>query len=91
MHLLWRRYARSGYAPAWLYALIGSAFVSLVAWALFERDWLVAAIAGVMVAVTAGGGVAMGRMRDAYESASRGEERGRIERIEEEDGRTDGR
>lgn len=88
MHLLWRRYARSGYAPAWFYALIGSAFVSLVAWALFERDWLIAAIAGVMVLVTAAGGAAMARMRDAYEPSSRGEER---RRIEEEDGRTDGR
>lgn len=88
MHLLWRRYARSGYAPAWFYALIGSAFVSLVAWALLERDWLIAAIAGVMVLVTVVGGVAMGRMRDAYESSSRGEE---FRRIQEEDGRTDGR
>lgn len=88
MHILWRRYARSGYAPVWFYALAGSAFASLVAWALFERDWLIAAIAGAMVLVTVAGGVAMGRMRDAYESSSRREER---RRLEKEDGRMDGR
>ena len=42
MHLLWRRYARSGYAPAWFYALMAAGFVALAVWAIVARDWLIA-------------------------------------------------
>ncbi len=48
MHLLVRRYNRSGAAPSWFYAVLAAAFVALAAWALVRGDWLVATIAAVM-------------------------------------------
>jgi hypothetical protein len=65
MHLLWRRYARSGSAPPWFYWLIGAGFTALAIFALVREDWLVAAIAGVIIAVTAAGSVMLRRMIDA--------------------------
>lgn len=62
MHLLWRRYARSGSAPPWFYGIMGAGFSALAIFALVRQDWLVAAIAVAMVAVTAGGGILMRRM-----------------------------
>lgn len=56
MHLIWKRYARSGSAPPWFYALFGSGFVALTVWAIMQRDWLVASIAVAMVPVTVAGG-----------------------------------
>jgi hypothetical protein len=56
MHLLYRRYTRSGRASAWFYALVGSAFVSLAVIAGVRGEWLVMAIAIVMAVVTAIGG-----------------------------------
>jgi hypothetical protein len=55
MHLLWRRYSRSGAAPPIFYAIAGAGFVALAVWAAFKGDWLVVAIALVMIAVTGAG------------------------------------
>jgi hypothetical protein len=52
MHLIWRRYSRSGQPPRWFYPLIASGFVSLTVFGLFAQDWLVAAVAAAMVGVT---------------------------------------
>ncbi len=65
MHLIWKRYTRSGYAPALLYVAIAIAFGALAAWAATERDWLVMAIAAVMVAVTLAGSKVMHRLSEA--------------------------
>jgi hypothetical protein len=45
MHVIWRRYARSGYAPPWYYAAFAIGFVALAGWAVIASDWLVAACA----------------------------------------------
>jgi hypothetical protein len=71
MHLIWKRYTRSGYAPTWFYALIGSGFVSLAIWGFTQRDWAVATIAAVMVPVTIGGSVLMRRLREAAAASQR--------------------
>jgi hypothetical protein len=71
MHLIWKRYTRSGSAPTWFYALIGSGFVALAIWGLAQRDWIVAAIAAVMVPVTIGGSVLMRRLREASVASQR--------------------
>lgn len=71
MHLLWRRYSRSGYAPPWFYALIASGFVSLTVWAVTQRDWLVAAVAVVMIAVTIAGSRLMRRLNEATAASQR--------------------
>lgn len=71
MHLLWKRYSRSGYAPPWFYALLGAGFIALAVWALVTGDWLVAAIAIVMLPVTFGGSRVMKRLRDASEASRR--------------------
>ena len=55
MHLLWKRYSRSGSAPPWYYALMAMAFIALAIWAGAQRDWLVMALALAMIGVTAGG------------------------------------
>lgn len=68
MHLLWRRYTRSGgYAPSWYYALMAVAFVAIAVWAVVAGDWLIAAIAFVMIAVVAAGAVIMPRLMAAQE------------------------
>ncbi len=41
MSLPWRRYARSGYAPPWFYAIMAAGFMALAVWAAVQRDWLV--------------------------------------------------
>lgn len=71
MHLLWKRYTRSGSAPPWFYWLIGSGFVALAIWALAQSDWIVAAIAAVMVPVTIAGSVLMRRLREASAASQR--------------------
>jgi len=71
MHLLWKRYARSGYAPAWFYGLLGAGFVALATWALVRGDWLVAAIAAVMLPATVGGARLMRRLNEASEASRR--------------------
>lgn len=71
MHLLWKRYSRSGHAPAWFYGLVGAGFVALAAWAVVRGDWLVAAIAAVMLPVTVGGTRLMRRLSEASEASRR--------------------
>ena len=71
MHLLWRRYARSGYAPVWFYALMAAGFVGLAVWAIIGRDWLIAGIAAAMVAVTIAGSRVMRRFSDAAAASER--------------------
>ena len=71
MHLLWKRYARSGYAPSLLYVIIAAAFAALGVWAITERDWLVTAIAVAMVAVTLAGSRIMRRLSEATAASRR--------------------
>ncbi|HZP56897.1 MAG TPA: hypothetical protein VFC53_05010 [Dehalococcoidia bacterium] len=75
MHLLWKRYTRSGYAPPWFYALAVLGFAGLTAWALVRGDWLIAAIAALMIAVTVGGARLMRRLSTAAEESRRHFER----------------
>jgi hypothetical protein len=63
MMILWRRYARSGGAPVWLYAVMAVGFTGLAAWGAVRGDWLVAAIAAVMVPATYGAQRVMRRVR----------------------------
>jgi len=51
MHLLMRRYSRSGYASRWFLWALATAFVALAVWAIVRTDWLVLALALVMTAV----------------------------------------
>lgn len=71
MQFLWRRYARSGYAPPWFYALIALGFVVLATWGAFKRDWTTMAIALVMVGVTVAGSRVMRRLSAAVEASRR--------------------
>ncbi len=71
MHLLWKRYARSGYAPPWFYALMVVGFAALLVWAIATQDWLVAALALVMVPVTVAGSRLMRRMGAAEAESKR--------------------
>jgi hypothetical protein len=71
MHLLWRRYSRSGYAPAWFYALMAAGFIALVVWAAVARDWLVAAVAAAMIIATIAGARVMRRLGDAADASTR--------------------
>ena len=65
MHLIRRRYSRSGYAPPWFYVLMCSGFVALAIWAATQGDWIVAAIALAMIPVTIGGSRIMRRLNVA--------------------------
>jgi hypothetical protein len=71
MHLLWRRYSRSGYAPPWFYIAMAVAFVALAAWAIAARDWTVAAVAGAMVVVVIAGRAFMQRLSIAHDASMR--------------------
>ena len=54
MAMMWRRYVKAtGYAPAWVYVAMGLGFVALSVWAIVARDWVVAVVAFVMIAVAA--------------------------------------
>lgn len=86
MHLLWRRYSRSGYAPIWFYALMAIGFGALAVWAIVERDWIVLAIAIVMVPVTIGGSRIMRALGDA-ERASHASIRAQEREMRREDER----
>jgi len=70
MHFIWRRYARSGDAPAWFYLLATAGFCALVAWAAVARDWLALALAVAMLPVCVAGGIAMQRLRTALAASS---------------------
>jgi hypothetical protein len=52
MHLLMRRYARSGYPSAWFLRMLTIAFAALAVWGAVRGDWLVFALALAMVPVT---------------------------------------
>ncbi|HYM14102.1 MAG TPA: hypothetical protein VEZ14_00900 [Dehalococcoidia bacterium] len=80
MHLLWRRYARSGYAPGWLYLLFAAGFAGLAAWGIVRGDWLVAAVAAAMLPVTLGGSRLMQRLRAASEASRRALDAGKENR-----------
>ena len=69
MFFLWKRYSRSGYAPPLFYVIMAVGFVALATWALTQRDWLVAAIALAMIAVTAVGARVMRRMSEPATSS----------------------
>jgi hypothetical protein len=52
MSMIWRRYVKStDYAPAWFYAGLAVGFVVLTGWAIIAQDWLVAALAFLMIVV----------------------------------------
>lgn len=72
MQFVWRRYARSGYAPPLFYYVAAAAFIGLAAWAGIQGDWTVMALAIVMAPVTYAGSRVMRRLRDA-ERTSRDE------------------
>ena len=65
MHLLWRRYSSSGYAPQAFYLIAAVAFATLAVWALVQAEWLVAALAALMIVVTAAGSRLMRRLAAA--------------------------
>ncbi len=71
MQLLWKRYARSGYAPGWFYILAAAAFVALAVWAVVEHDWVVAAIAVGMAVAAFAGGRMMRRLVEGLAESSR--------------------
>jgi cobalamin synthase len=62
MHLLYRRYARSGAAPRAFYVAFALGFTALALFAMVRGNWLVVALAIVMVAVTAAGARVMRRL-----------------------------
>ena len=69
MHLLYRRYSRSGYAPPLFYAVMALAFVGVAIFGAVNGEWLILAIALVMVAVTIAGSVMMRRLSAAAEQS----------------------
>ena len=79
MFFLWRRYSRAGYAPPAFYIAVALGFAALAVWAITRQDWLVAAIAIAMIAVTAGGARIMRRLSVAS-SQSRKDVEGREHR-----------
>ena len=71
MHLLWKRYSRSGTAPAWFYAAIAGAFAGLIVWGIVASNWLVAALAAAMVLVTLAGAKLLRRAGESLEASNR--------------------
>lgn len=65
MHLIWRRYSRSGAAPSWFYAAMALGFAAVAIWAIVARDWLVMALALAMIGVTTIGARIMRSIRNA--------------------------
>ena len=65
MHILWKRYSRSGAAPPWFYLAMALGFAALAVWAIVQRDWLVMALALAMIGVTAIGARIMRSIRNA--------------------------
>jgi len=51
MHLLYGRYARSGYGSAWFLRVLSAGFVVLAVWGGMRGDWLVLALAVTMSVV----------------------------------------
>ncbi len=71
MHLLWKRYARSGHAPPWFYAVMAVGFTGLAVWGAVRQDWVVAGVAAVMIAVTVVGSRVMRRLSEAAEASQK--------------------
>lgn len=72
MHLIVRRYSRSGYAPTAFYWLMAAGFGALAAWGIATGDWVVAGIAIAMAPVAIGGARVMRSLaRAARESEDR--------------------
>ena len=65
MHILWKRYSRSGAAPVWFYAVMALGFGALAVWAIVQRDWLVMALALAMIGVTTIGARIMRSIRSS--------------------------
>jgi hypothetical protein len=51
MHLLMRRYSRSGYPSGWFLRALAVGFVALGVWGAARGDWLVFVLAFAMVPV----------------------------------------
>ena len=62
MNVLYRRITRSGAAPPLFYVAMALAFAGLAVFAAVRGQWLIVAIAAVMIAVTAAGSRVMRRM-----------------------------
>ena len=71
MHLIARRYSRSGYAPTWFYAALCIGFAAMAVWALAQHDWLVGAVAIAMVPVTLAGSRVLRRLSESARAARR--------------------
>jgi len=71
MHLIWRRYARAGYAPPWFYIVMAAAFGALAVWAAVRGDWLIVAATIVMAVVAVAGSRLMRRMGGALAASER--------------------
>lgn len=69
MHLIWKRYTRAGYAPPWFYVLMTLGFVALAVWGAVRADWVVMAVALVMIPITIGGSRAMKRLAAAADAS----------------------
>ena len=70
MHLIWKRYSRSGAAPAWYYIAMALGFGAFAVWAIVQRDWLVMALALAMIGVTTIGARIMRSVRHAEPPAT---------------------
>ena len=65
MHLIWRRYSRSGYAPPAFYIVMALGFIALAVFSGMRGGWLITAVALVMAGVTLAGSRVMRRLADA--------------------------
>ncbi len=65
MHLIWRRYSRSGYAPPAFYIVMALGFIALAIFSGMRGSWLIMAIAIIMAGVTLAGSRVMRRLVDA--------------------------
>jgi hypothetical protein len=52
VHLIVRRYSRSGAAPLWFYFAMTAGFGVMAIWAFTQSDWLVGTVATLMVPAT---------------------------------------
>jgi hypothetical protein len=71
MQFVWRRYARSGYAPPLFYYAVMIGFIGLAVWAAVRGDWVVMALAIVMAPATYAGSRLMRRLSEAQEISRR--------------------
>jgi hypothetical protein len=60
---------RSGYGSPALYFVFAVGFGALVLWALVQRDWTVAVIAAVMIAVAGAGAMFVPKLKAALEAS----------------------